>query len=66
MTAFSDWLHRLPAVQVKALREFRAMARAAYPEDSNYIERALNEGAASSAILAMPREFVLAIERKEP
>ncbi len=62
MTALSDWLHRLPGAQVRALREFRASARAAYPDDPNPIAKALEAGEAGTLILAMPRDYMLALD----
>lgn len=41
MTALSDWLHKLPGPHVQALRDFRKCARAAYPNDPDYIATAL-------------------------
>lgn len=62
LTALSDWLHKLPAEQLRALRQFRAEARAAYPGDANPIEHAIADGLASPSIVAMPREFVAALD----
>ncbi len=44
MTALSDWLHKLPGPQVQALRDFRSAARAAYPNDADYLTKALDSG----------------------
>jgi len=63
MTTFSDWLHRLPAAQLRALREFRAAARAAHPTEANPVEAAIQNGEAPQMIADMPREFVLMVER---
>lgn len=41
MTALADWLHKLPAPHVQALRDFRRLARAAYPTDPDYLATAL-------------------------
>lgn len=62
MTALSDWLHRLPAPKVRALREFRASARAAHPTEDNPMEAAFQNGEAPDIIAQMPREFVLALD----
>jgi len=42
VTAFSDWLHTLPAAHLQALRDFRRAARAAHPSDPNYLAAALD------------------------
>ncbi len=60
VTALSDWLHKLPASQVQALREFRAAARLAYPDDFAPLARAIDT--APPLILKMPREYVLALD----
>jgi hypothetical protein len=39
---FHDWLHKLPAAHVQALRDFRRCARAAHPADEKYLETALD------------------------
>lgn len=44
MTALSDWLHKLPAPHIQALRDFRRAARAAYPNDADYLAKALDSG----------------------
>lgn len=80
MTALTDWLHKLPAPHVQALRDFRRLARAAYPSDPDYLATALagdvpellrpsadprkklTPAEAAFVILAMPREFVLAMD----
>lgn len=41
MTALSDWLHALPASHVQTLRDFRRLARAAHPNDPDYLATAL-------------------------
>lgn len=62
MSALSDWLHRLPASKVKALREFRASARAAHPTETNPMDTAIQNGEAPDIIAQMPREFVIALD----
>jgi len=81
VTALSDWLHKLPATHAQALRDFRRASREAYPNDADYLARALDAGnmidlltphtsprkklspaQEAAAILAMPREFVLALD----
>jgi hypothetical protein len=42
-SAFHDWLHKLPASHVQALRDFRRCARAAHPGD-DYLAAALDAG----------------------
>lgn len=41
-SAFHDWLHALPASHVQALRDFRRCARAAHPDNPNYLAAALD------------------------
>lgn len=41
MTARADWLHKLPAPHIQALRDFRRLARAAHPADPDYLATAL-------------------------
>lgn len=43
-TAFHDWLHKLPAAHVQALRDFRKCARAKYPDARDYLAKALDAG----------------------
>jgi hypothetical protein len=43
VTALSDWLHKLPASHIQALRDFRKGARAAYLEE-DYLAKALDAG----------------------
>lgn len=40
-SAFHDWLHKLPAAHVQALRNFRRAAQAAHPDDPAYLATAL-------------------------
>ncbi len=44
MTAFHDWLHALPASHVQALRDFRRCAREAYPNEPDYLAKAIDSG----------------------
>ncbi len=44
MTALSDWLHALPPPHVQVLRDFRRLARAAYPDDPAFLATALDAG----------------------
>jgi hypothetical protein len=44
MTAFHDWLHKLPSAQVQALRDFRRVARDAFPNDPDYLLKAIDSG----------------------
>ena len=54
MTALSDWLHALPASHVQALRDFRRLAKGAYPTDRNYLGTAFDLGSTKIAELMAP------------
>ena len=41
---FHQWLHKLPPSHVQALRDFRRCARAAYPDERDYLAKALDAG----------------------
>ncbi len=43
-TPFHDWLHALPGPRVQALRDFRRLARAAYPNEPDSLAKALDSG----------------------
>jgi|HubBroStandDraft_5_1064220.scaffolds.fasta_scaffold400030_1 hypothetical protein len=64
MTALSDWLHKLPAPQVQALRDFRSCARAAYPNDRNYLATALDAGNIDKLLepMARPEPFLTPVQ----
>jgi hypothetical protein len=55
LTTLSDWLHKLPAPQVQALRDFRTCARAAYPADRDYLATALAAGHIDTLLEPMAR-----------
>jgi hypothetical protein len=44
MTVLHDWLHALDPRHVQALRDFRRCARAAYPDDRDYLAAAFDAG----------------------
>lgn len=49
------WLHALPDAHVQALRDFRRLARAAYPNEPDYLARALDSGKMAELLRAGAR-----------
>ena len=62
VTAFSDWLHKLPPDKLAALRAFRAAARAAYPDDKTPAATALSGTNVPAVIRDMPADYVKRID----
>ncbi len=64
MADFHDWMHRLPASHIQALRDFRRCARAAYPADPVYLSTALDAGNLTELLrlTADPRKALTPVE----